>query len=245
MRGSRRPRIPAVEWSASQLLCKTRRSIQSPNGAKQRFGMDRHPAEERLADLEVTRCVRSASTLAEYFASSRRSLTSRCRLDRAANLPPEELRRRQLAAMTAWVLAGARSQAAVVAVRGPTLGRPDFARPIARARRPRRASAAAPAWLRPVLSFARPGASVSHHSAQRDLAQPLGRAGVARMVGEISARHALSKEPIEGVSERTGGLPLFVEEVTRLLVERGEQGGAQVDPADPAAICARGATSIA
>ena len=50
------------------------------------------------------------------------------------------------------------------------------------------------------------------------------------MVGEISARHALSKELIEGVSERTGGVPLFVEEVTRLLVERGEQGGVQAIP---------------
>ena len=59
---------------------------------------------------------------------------------------------------------------------------------------------------------------------------PLDRAGVARMVGEISASHALSKEVIEGVSERTGGVPLFVEEVTRLLVERGEQGGVQAIP---------------
>ena len=50
------------------------------------------------------------------------------------------------------------------------------------------------------------------------------------MVGEISASHALSKEVIEGVSERTGGVPLFVEEVTRLLVERGEQGGVQAIP---------------
>ena len=50
------------------------------------------------------------------------------------------------------------------------------------------------------------------------------------MVGEISARHALSKEVIEGVSERTGGVPLFVEEVTRLLLERGEQSGVQAIP---------------
>src|SRR5208282_3541964 len=35
---------------------------------------------------------------------------------------------------------------------------------------------------------------------------------------------------IEGVGERTGGVPLFVEEVTRLLLERGEQGGAQAIP---------------
>jgi predicted ATPase len=32
------------------------------------------------------------------------------------------------------------------------------------------------------------------------------------------------------VSERTGGVPLFVEEVTRLLLERGEAGGLQAIP---------------
>ena len=35
---------------------------------------------------------------------------------------------------------------------------------------------------------------------------------------------------IDGVGERTGGVPLFVEEVTRLLLERDEQGGAQAIP---------------
>jgi hypothetical protein len=35
---------------------------------------------------------------------------------------------------------------------------------------------------------------------------------------------------VEGVSERTGGVPLFVEKVTRLLLERGEQGGVQAIP---------------
>jgi predicted ATPase len=59
---------------------------------------------------------------------------------------------------------------------------------------------------------------------------PLGRAEVARMVGEIASHYALSREVIEDVSERTGGVPLFVEEVTRLLLERGEQGGAQAIP---------------
>ena len=49
------------------------------------------------------------------------------------------------------------------------------------------------------------------------------------MIGEI-AQHALSKEVIEGINERTGGVPLFVEEVTRLLLERGEQGGIQAIP---------------
>jgi tetratricopeptide (TPR) repeat protein len=35
---------------------------------------------------------------------------------------------------------------------------------------------------------------------------------------------------IDGVGERTGGVPLFVEEVTRLLLERDPQGGAQAIP---------------
>ena len=50
------------------------------------------------------------------------------------------------------------------------------------------------------------------------------------MVGELAGRNALNKEVVEGVSERTGGVPLFVEEVTRLLLERGEEGGAQAIP---------------
>jgi predicted ATPase len=59
---------------------------------------------------------------------------------------------------------------------------------------------------------------------------PLDRAQVRQMVGEIASRHALSREIVEGVSERTGGVPLFVEEVTRLLLERGEAGGLQAIP---------------
>ena len=41
--------------------------------------------------------------------------SSALREDRRAKFAPEELRRRQLAAMTAWVLAGARSQPAIIA----------------------------------------------------------------------------------------------------------------------------------
>jgi predicted ATPase len=40
----------------------------------------------------------------------------------------------------------------------------------------------------------------------------------------------LSNQVVDGVAERTGGVPLFVEEVTRLLLERGEQGGIQAIP---------------
>jgi tetratricopeptide (TPR) repeat protein len=49
-------------------------------------------------------------------------------------------------------------------------------------------------------------------------------------VGELAARHALPQEVIDGVTDRTGGVPLFVEEVTRLLLERRERGDIQAIP---------------
>ncbi len=50
------------------------------------------------------------------------------------------------------------------------------------------------------------------------------------MVRQLASTFALSQEVIEGVSERSGGVPLFVEEVTRLLLERGVAGGAPAIP---------------
>ena len=68
----------------------------------------------------------------------------------------------------------------------------------------------------------------SHH-ATISLA-PLDRQQVRDMVAEISARHALAKDVVDDVAARTGGVPLFIEEVTRLLLERGDQGGIQAIP---------------
>jgi predicted ATPase len=59
---------------------------------------------------------------------------------------------------------------------------------------------------------------------------PLDRAQVREMVAELSSRHALARDVVDDVAARTGGVPLFVEEVTRLLLERGEQSGAQAIP---------------
>ena len=103
-----------VEWSCSQLLQNTPLHPISEWG-RQRFGGADLPAEQRLADLE-------------------NSLTQ-VKLDPAENVPllapvldvplpegrtptstPEELRRRQLAALTAWMIAGARVQSVVLAL---------------------------------------------------------------------------------------------------------------------------------
>src|SRR5271168_2257323 len=146
------------------------------------------------------------------------------REDRRTRCPPEELRRRQLAALTTWVLAGARSQPVVLAFEDLHWADPtslDLMQALAE--RGRTAPLFIIATARP--EFRPPWSLRSHHSVIS--LSPLDRADVAQMVGELASRHALSKEVVEGVSERTGGIPLFVEEVTRLMLERGEQGGAQ------------------
>ena len=59
------------------------------------------------------------------------------------------------------------------------------------------------------------------------------------MVGDIAAQHALPQEVVERVSERTGGVPLFVEEVTRLLLERRDTGSQAVPPTLQQSLAAR------
>src|SRR6478735_4897613 len=48
-----------------------------------------------------------------------------------------------------------------------------------------------------------------------------------RLVGQEARERVLE---LRCVTERTGGVPLFVEELTRLLLERGEQGVLQAIP---------------
>jgi predicted ATPase len=75
----------------------------------------------------------------------------------------------------------------------------------------------------------RPPWSMRSHHGTISLA-PLDRAQVRDMVAELSAQHALPKEVVEDVAARTGGVPLFVEEVTRLLLERGGESGIHTIP---------------
>ena len=212
------------EWSASQLLQNTPLHPIAEWG-RQRFGVDA-PAEQRLADLENTLRLVGLDA-AEHAPLLAPLVDIPLPPERAAAFAPEELRRRQLAAMTALVLAGARAQPVVIAFEDLHWADPtslDLLRGLADrgAQAPLLLLATARPEFRPPWSL-RP-----HHSLIS--LSPLDRAGVARMVGEISASHALSKDMIDGVSERTGGVPLFVEEVTRLLLERGERGGVQAIP---------------
>ena len=225
MPGSRDTPHTWVEWSCSQLLQNTPLHPIAEWG-RQRFGGADVPAEQRLADLE--------SSLAQVKLDPAENAPLLAPLldiplpqERASTFAPEELRRRQLAALTNWVIAGARTQPLVLALEDLHWADPttlDLLRGIAER------GALAPLFVlitaRP--EFRSPWGMRSHHSTI-SLA-PLDRLQVRDMVAELSARHALPKEVVDGVTERTGGVPLFVEEVTRLLLERGEQGGIQAIP---------------
>ena len=213
-----------VEWSSSQLLQNTPLHPIVEWG-RQRFGADL-PAEQRLADLENTlRLIGLNPT--EYAPLLAPLVDILLPEDRAAKLAPEELRRRQLAAMIAWFLAGARTQAVVLAFEDLHWADPTSLDLLqALAERGAQAPLLILATARP--EFRPPWSLGSHHSVIA--LSPLDRADVARMVRELAARHALSREVVEGVSERSGGVPLFVEEVTRLLLERGEAGGLYAIP---------------
>jgi class 3 adenylate cyclase/predicted ATPase len=214
-----------VEWSCSQLLQNTPLHPIAEWG-RRRFGGSDLPAERQLSDLENTLALIKLDP-AENVPLLAPLLDIPVPPERRPILTPEELRRRQLAALTSLVMAGARTQPAVLAVEDVQWADPttlDVLRGIAER------GALAPLF---VLMTARPelrpswGAR-SHHAAISLV--PLDRQQVRHMVGELAARHALAKEVIEGVTERAGGVPLFVEEVTRLLLEHGEHGGIQAIP---------------
>jgi predicted ATPase len=214
-----------VEWSASQLLQNTPLHPIAEWG-RQRFGGVDALAEQRLADLESTLGVIGLDP-AEYTPLLAPLVDIPLPPGRALPLPPEELRRRQLAAIVSWVMTGARTQAIVLAFEDLQWADPtsiDLMRALAE--RAAQVPLLLLATSRP--EFRPPWGMRSHHSAM-SLA-PLERAQALQMVGGIASLHALSNDVIEGVSQRTGGVPLFIEEVTRLLLERGEQGGAQAIP---------------
>ncbi len=214
-----------VEWASSQLLQNTPLHPIAEWG-RIRFGGADVPAERRLADLETT-LQHNKLDPSEYVPLLAPLVDIPLPPERAASFAPEELRRRQMAAINAWLTAGARVQPIVLAFEDLHWADPttlDVLRGFAER------GALAPllviATTRP--EFRAPWGARSHHGTIT--LAPLDAAQVGQMVSALAERHAFSREVIEGVNERTGGVPLFIEEVTRLLLERGEQGGAQAIP---------------
>src|SRR6478735_3453852 len=208
-----------VEWTCSQLLQNTSLHPITEWG-RERFGGADVPAERRIAELEST-LIQLKLDPTEKVPLLALLMDIPLPKERMPSLAPDELRRRQLGALITMLIASARSQPMVLALEDLHWADPttlDLLRSIAQS------GALSPLF---VLVSSRPEArppwATRPHYGSISLA-PLDRDQVRHMVGNVAALHALPNELIDGVTERTGGVPLFIEEVTRLLLDRGEQG---------------------
>jgi tetratricopeptide (TPR) repeat protein len=214
-----------VVWSSSQLLQNT--PLHPVLGwGRARFGGPDVPPERRVAEFESA-LMQVKLDPEEHTALLAPVVDIPVPPERLLRLSPEEVRRRQLAAMVEWAIRGARLQPLVLVFEDLQWFDPtsmDLAHALSNR------CALAPflilATSRP--EFRLPWSLRPHHSVI-SLA-PLDEAHVQRMVAELVSQRALSPEVIRGVSERAGGVPLFVEEVTRLLLERDENGGGRTIP---------------
>jgi class 3 adenylate cyclase/tetratricopeptide (TPR) repeat protein len=136
----------------------------------------------------------------------------------ALNLAPDEQRRRLLATLTKWAFGAAFVQPLVMVVEDLHWLDPstlELQQLLAEQ------GATVPLMLlytaRP--EFHAPWPMRSHHT-QITLSR-LSARNAREMVALIAARTALASESVDAVIERTGGVPLFVEELTRAVLEGG------------------------
>ena len=132
---------------------------------------------------------------------------------------PEQRRRRLLATLVEWVLGAARIQPLVIATEDVHWADASTLELI-------QLLVEQGATGRVLLLYTarpefRPQWPLRAHHSQITLNRLSART-VRMMVEQVAARRALSDETVAGVVERTGGVPLFVEELTRALLESGQ-----------------------
>jgi class 3 adenylate cyclase/tetratricopeptide (TPR) repeat protein len=137
----------------------------------------------------------------------------------ALTMTPEQKRRRLFAVLMGWVFGAARLQPLVMVVEDLHWLDPstlELQQLLAEQ------GATVPVMLlytaRP--EFRAPWPMRAHH-AQITLNR-LSARDVREMVALVAARNALAIESVDAVVERTGGVPLFVEELTRAVLESGQ-----------------------
>jgi class 3 adenylate cyclase/tetratricopeptide (TPR) repeat protein len=132
---------------------------------------------------------------------------------------PEQKRRRLLAVLTRWILGAAQLQPLVMVVEDL-----HWLDPSTRELQQSLVELGAGAPLM-LLCTARPEFRYSwplrSHHIQITLSQLNGR-DVEEMIVQMTARHALTPETLHLVIERASGVPLFIEELTRAVLETGE-----------------------
>ena len=192
-------------------------------------GGENEPAEERLA--WVTKSLESAGLKP---AEALPMVAPLLNLPLADNHPlallssPQPQRKRLLATLAAWVFGAARAQPVVIATEDLHWADPSTLELIQVLVEQ---GAMVPLMLlytaRP--EFHAPWPMRAHH-AQISLNR-LSARQIREMVGTVAARTVLDSDAVDAVVSRTGGVPLFVEELTRAVVESGGRQAAREIPA--------------
>src|SRR5690348_3166778 len=134
-------------------------------------------------------------------------------------LSPEQQRRRLLAALVQWALGAARVQATVIAIEDLHWADPSTLELLQLLVEQ---GSAAPLLLlytaRP--EFRTPWPMRAHHT--QITLNRLSARSVRAMVAQVAAQKALTEDTVAAVIERIGGVPLFVEELTRAVLESGD-----------------------
>jgi class 3 adenylate cyclase/tetratricopeptide (TPR) repeat protein len=135
-----------------------------------------------------------------------------------SSLSPEQQRRRLLATLIEWLLGAARAQPLAVVIEDLHWADPSTLELIQLLME----QGASTRML--LLCTARPefraeGPLRAHHT--QITLNRLNARNVREMIAQVAARNALATEALEAVVERTSGVPLFVEELTRAVLESG------------------------
>ena len=145
-----------------------------------------------------------------------------------SSLPVDQQRRRLLATLVEWVLGASRAQPLVIVTEDLHWADPSTLELIQTlVEQGARSSLLLLYTARP--EFKAPWAMRAHHT--QIALNRLGARDVREMIEEVAARAAMSAETVATVVERTGGVPLFVEELTRAVLERGGDGANREIPA--------------
>jgi predicted ATPase len=131
-------------------------------------------------------------------------------------LSPEQQRRRLLVTLVEWVIGSARVQPLVVATEDLHWVDPSTLELI-QLLVEQSASARLLLLYTARPEFLAPWPSRAHH--MRITLDRLSARNVRMMVTQLAAKIALSDETVASLVERTGGVPLFVEELTRAVLE--------------------------
>jgi len=135
-----------------------------------------------------------------------------------SSLPPDQQRRKLLAALVAWTIGFAQAQPLVMATEDLHWADPST---LELTQLLLEQGATAPLML---LYTARPEFRAqwplrAHHT--QITLNRLSAQYVRMMVSQVAAQKAITEETVNAVIERTSGVPLFVEELTRVVLESG------------------------